>query len=149
MLVTVVDATLLITQAAHRVWGGSSEVRTAFADSLHELPLVFETNGLPDLLIVNVAGEITPYETTLRLLRCHEYRGRILALVKDLSDPDVRYLEDLHNAECILRPLSPDLLDETLRQAVLRPEVQWSGTQTVDQGPGTFYGIIGRVLRAR
>jgi DNA-binding NtrC family response regulator len=101
------------------------------------------------LLIVNVGGEITPYETTLRLQRCHGYRGRILALVKDLSDPDVRYLEDLRNAECILRPLSPDLLDETLRQAVLCPKVQASGTQTVDQGPGTFYGIIGRSPKVR
>jgi DNA-binding NtrC family response regulator len=149
--VTVVDPTLSITQAAHRL-SLSSQVRTAFADSLQELPLVLEANGLPDLLLVNVAGEITPYEVALRIQRCG-YRGRILALVEDLSDPSLKHLADLRHAQCVLRPPSPDLLDETLREAVRRsvahPEARWPSGQTMNPGPESFYGIVGRSPKLR
>jgi len=123
LLVTVVDPTLVVTQAAHRVLLPSG-VPTAFADSFHELPFVLDANGLPDLLIVNVAGEITPYEAAVRLQR-RRYRGRILVLVDDLSDPNVRHLTDLRHAECIRRPSSPGQLDQILHKAVLYPETQW------------------------
>jgi len=140
LLVTVVDPTLVVTQAAHRVLLPSG-VPTAFADSFHELPFVLDANGLPDLLIVNVAGEITPYEAAVRLQR-RRYRGRILVLVDDLSDPNVRHLTDLRHAECIRRPSSPGQLDQILHKAVLYPETQWPDS-TVDP-PGAFHGIVGR-----
>jgi DNA-binding NtrC family response regulator len=141
LLVTVVDPTLFVTQAAHRVLLPVG-VPTAFADSFHELPLVFEANGLPDLLIVNVAGEITPYEAAVRLQR-RRYRGRVLALVDNLSDPGVRHIADLRHADCLLRPSSPARLDQMLYKAVLQPETEWPD-QTLSPLPGAFHGIVGR-----
>ena len=61
MLVTVVDETLLVAQAVHQALLPAG-IKTAFAGSLQELPLVFGANGLPDLLVINVTGETTDYE---------------------------------------------------------------------------------------
>jgi Nif-specific regulatory protein len=142
LLVTVVDSTLLVTEAAHRALL-SSDVKTAFAGSLQELPLVLEANGLPDLLVINVAGELTAYEAAVRIQRCG-YRGRILAFVGDLSDPDARHLGQLRHAECVLRPASATLVGDILRSAVSRSDAQSARTNTTGPAPGPFHGIIGR-----
>jgi DNA-binding NtrC family response regulator len=150
LLVTIVDSTLQVSQAAHRVFL-TSEVQTAFADSLHELPLVLDANGLPDLLIVNISDEITAYEAAVRIHRCG-YRGRVLAFVADLSDPALRHLEGLRQGQCIARPASPDLLDEMLREAVYsdaRGEAPRSRIETMDPGTEAFHGIVGRSPKLR
>jgi DNA-binding NtrC family response regulator len=151
LLATIVDPTLVVTQAAHRAFQ-SSHVQTAFADSLQELRLVLEANGLPDLLIINVAGEITACEAAVRVQRCG-YRGRILAFVGDPSDPSAKHLAHLRQVECIRRPPSPELLDEILREAVLRsdvhPDAPGSDMETIDARPAAFHGIVGRSPKLR
>jgi len=140
MLVTVVDETLTVTQAARRALA-ATDVKTACAASLHELPLVFQAVGLPDLLIVNVAGEVTGWEAAARIQRCG-YRGRILALVDDLSDPSVQGLQQLTTADCVVRPTSGSALAAILRREVLNAApTTTNGTNSV---PPTFHGIVGR-----
>ena len=145
MLLTVVDETLEIIQVAHRMLL-PIDVKTAFVGSLHELPLVFEASGLPDLLIVNVEGDLTAWETVARLERCG-YRGRILAFVGDFADPGARRLMQLPRTECIERPASSTVLAEILCRAVLMasaPNVPTGGPESTSQ---TFHGIVGRSSR--
>ena len=142
LLVTVVDDTRVVTEAAHRAFL-SSGIKTAFAGSLQELSLVLEAKGLPNLLVINVAGEITGYEAAVRIRRCG-YRGRILALVGDLSDPDARHLGQLRHAECVLRQPSPTLLADILRRAVSDGDAQAARPSTTGPVSGALHGIIGR-----
>ena len=142
MLVTVVDETLVITQAARRGLP-SPEVKTFFAGSLHELPLVFEASGQPDLLVINVAGETTGWEAVARVQRCG-YRGPVLAFVPDLSDPGALCLGQLRTAECVVRPNSAGAVEEILRRAVLGPTVQSPSPNGVESAPLSFHGIVGR-----
>src|SRR4029453_12892001 len=102
MLVTVADETLLIARAVDQALQPIG-AKTAFAGSLQELPLVFDANGLPDLLVINVTGETTGYEVAARIERSR-YRGRVLALVEDLADPDVQHLAGLRRVACVVRP---------------------------------------------
>jgi DNA-binding NtrC family response regulator len=141
MLVTVVDEMLSVARAAHQLLQ-SMGVKTSFAGSLQEIPLVFETNGLPELLVINVAGDLTGYEVAARIQRCG-YRGRVLALVGDLSNPGIRHLAQLRKAECLLRPQSADLLEEILRGAVRRTLAE-PAAKTCEPTPPAFHGIVGR-----
>ena len=97
MLVTVVDETVLVTQAAHRL-SLSTGMKTAFAGSLSELSFVFETNGQPDLLVVNVTKGTSCYETAANIRRSR-YRGRVLVLVDNLDAPDVAHLTQLRGVQ--------------------------------------------------
>jgi DNA-binding NtrC family response regulator len=142
LLVTIIDNTLLVTEAAHRTLL-SSGIKTVFAGSLQEWSLVLEANGLPNLLVINVAGEITAHEAAVRIQRCG-YRGRILALVDDLSDPDAQHLGQLRNAECVLRPRSATLVDDILRKAVSSGDARSALTNTTRPTPEVFHDIIGR-----
>jgi DNA-binding NtrC family response regulator len=143
MLVTVVDETLVVTQAAHRGLP-SLDVKTAFAGSLQELPLVLQANGSPDLLIVNLAGEITGWEAAARIQRCG-YRGRILALTHDLSDPGVQGLRQVGVVECVVRPTGTQGLEELLRRAIRGPVVLPPPARDGQASmPPSFHGIVGR-----
>jgi two-component system response regulator HydG len=143
MLVTVADETLVVTQSAQRALA-PTEARTACVSSLRELPLAFETTGLPDLLVVNVAGEITCSEVVARLQHWG-YRGRILALVDDLADPDVRRLRRCVTIECVVRPTPARDLDKLLRQAILGPVAQpLAPASGIEPWPPSFHGIVGR-----
>ena len=141
MLVTVVDETVLVTQAAHRL-SLSSDMKTAFAGSLSELSLVFEANGQLDLLLVNVTGGTNCYETAAHIRRSG-YRGRVLALVDDLSAPDVRHLTQLRTVQCLARPGSSNELDDVLRRAIhSAPAAAVSAEPAA--APTAFHGIVGR-----
>jgi DNA-binding NtrC family response regulator len=141
VLVTIVDDTLAVIQAAQRVLL-STEVKMAFAGSLHELPLVFEASGVPDLLVVNVEGDVTAWETVARIQRSG-YRGRLLALVDDAADPGVRHLTQMPRIDCVVRPSAPALLDEVLRRAIPgSASAAWTPTDVPEASP-TFHGIVG------
>ena len=116
MRVVIVDETMQVGEAARRVLS-SMGVTTAFAGSLHELPLVFEASGVPDLLIVNVTNDLTGWESAARVQRAG-YRGRLLAFVDTLDDARIQYLTQLPQAECVTRPSSPAQLENVLRKAV-------------------------------
>src|SRR5262245_16138528 len=140
MLVTVVDDTLLITEAAHRL-SLTSAVKTAFAGSLPELSLVLEANGQPDLLVINVAGDITCYEAASHVQRSG-YRGRVLVFVQDPTAADVKHLSQLRGVQCVARPSSSRSLDEILRRALdpTPPTIAAPAPSTAS----TFHGIVGR-----
>jgi Nif-specific regulatory protein len=142
MLVTVADETLLVAQAVRQV-AQSIGAKMAFAGTLHELPLVFDANGLPDLLVVNCTGETTGYEVAARIQRSR-YRGRILALVEDLADPGVRHLAGLLQAECVVRPSSTNLLEEIRHLVLCPPLAPPASSQTFEPTPPAFHGIVGR-----
>ena len=139
MLLTVVDDTVVVTQAAHRV-SLTTGMKTAFAGSLSELALVFEANGQPDLLVVNVTGAITGYETA-SYLRRSGYRGQVLALVDDLASGDASQLSSLRNVQCHARPRKPQEIDDLLHQAMQPAAAAATPPSTL---PSAFHGIIGR-----
>ena len=140
MHVTIVDETMTVGEAARRVLV-SMCVRTTFACSLHELPLVFEASGVPDLVIVNVTDDVTGWEVATRTQRA-SYQGRLLAIVDGLDDPRTRYLTRLPNVECVLRPSSLALLEDIVRKAV--PEPAPSPARALPPLPAsTHHGIIG------
>ena len=142
MLVIVADETLVVAQAVDQVLQPFG-AKTVFAGSLHELPLVFGANGLPDLLVINVTGETTSYEVATRIQRSG-YRGRVLALVEDLADPGVRHLAELRQGECVVRPSSANLLEEIQRLVLGPPLAQAASSQTLERRPPAFHGIVGR-----
>jgi DNA-binding NtrC family response regulator len=143
MLVTVADETLLIARAVNQALQPIG-VKTAFAGSLQELPLVFDANGLPDLLVINVTGETTGFEVAARIQRSG-YRGRVLALVEDLADPGVRHLAELRQAECVVRPSSANLVDEIRRLALSHATAQAAPPPpTFVPTLPAFHGIVGR-----
>jgi DNA-binding NtrC family response regulator len=137
----VVDDTLYLAQVVRRV-ALDTGVKVRFAGSLHELPLVLETNGVPDLLLVNVSGEVTGWDVAARMQRS-AYRGRILAFVDRLSDPNVRHLMQIPRTECVARPASPTLLEEILRNVMARGSAEPAGPSRTP-APLGFHGIIGR-----
>jgi len=138
--VTIVDETMTVGEAARRVLV-SMGVRTTFAGSLHELPLVFEASGVPDLVIVNVTNDVTGWEVATRTQHA-SYQGRLLAIVDGLDDPRTRYLTRLPNVECVLRPSSLALLEDIVRKAV--PEPAPSPARALPPLPAsTHHGIIG------
>ena len=142
MLVTVADETLLVARAVHQVLQPIG-AKTVFAGSLQELSLVFDANGLPDLLVINVTGETTGYEVAARIQRSG-YRGRVVALVEDLADPGVRYLAELRQAECVVRPSSANLLEEIRRLVLCPPPAPPASSQTFERTLPAFHGIVGR-----
>ena len=144
MLVTVVDETLVVTQAARRGLP-SPDVNAVFAGSLHELHLVLEASGQPDLLVINVTGETTGWEAAARIQRCR-YRGPVLAFVDSLTDPGARSLGQLRTVECVVRPPSAGALEEILRRAILGPTVHSSTANGsgIESAPLSFHGIVGR-----
>src|SRR4029453_4513453 len=143
MLVTVADETLLIARAVDQALQPIG-AKTAFAGSLQELPLVFDANGHPDLLVINITGETTGYEVAARIQRCG-YRGRVLALVEDLAGPGMRHLAELRQAECGVRPSSANLVEEIRRLAPSPPTAQTTPPPpTVEPTLPAFHGIVGR-----
>src|SRR5262245_36338214 len=116
MHITVIDGTRVVTRSVHRVFA-STGAKIAVAGSLQELPLVVEASRPPDLLVVNVSEHLRDWEIAAQLQRC-AYRGRVLALVDDLSGASARGLARL-GAECLVRPTSTGVLDEVLRRAIL------------------------------
>jgi two-component system, NtrC family, response regulator AtoC len=143
MLVTVADETLLIAQAVDQALQPIG-AKTAFAGSLQELPLVFDANGHPDLLVINITGETTGYEVATRIQRSG-YRGRVLALVPDLADPGVRHLAELRQAECVVRPSSANLVEEIRRLALSHATAQAApSSPTCVPTLPAFHGIVGR-----
>ncbi len=145
--VSVVDETMVVSEGAHRVLL-SLGVKPTFAGSLHELGLVFETSGMPDLLIVNITNDLTGWEVAARLQRMG-YHGRVLAFVDALNDPSVRYLTQLPRAECVVRPTSAALLGDVLRKAVpdaLVPEAKPLVQPLATNG---YHGIIGQSSQMR
>ena len=146
MQVTIVDETMLVGEAAHRVLS-SMGVKTAFAGSLHELALVLETSGVPDLLIVNVTSDLTGWEIAARVQRAG-YQGRLLAFVDSLDDTKIRGLTELPQAECVPRPSSPALLEIILKKAASYPRTHAVGSVPW-ASPVADHGIIGESPQMR
>ena len=140
MHVAVVDETMVVSESAHRVML-SMGVKSTLAGSLHELPLVFETAGVPDVLVVNVANGLTGWEVAARVQRAG-YHGRVLALVDGLADPSIKYLTRLERTECVVRPRSGEQLDEILRAVA-------SGPAEAPAPPSAYQGIIGQSAQMR
>ena len=140
MHVAVVDETMVVSESAHRVML-SMGVKSTLAGSLHELPLVFETAGVPDVLVVNVANGLTGWEVAARVQRAG-YHGRVLALVDGLADPSIKYLTRLERTECVVRPRSGEELDDVLRAAA-------AGPAEAPAPPATYQGIIGQSAQMR
>ena len=142
MQVTVVDETRVVTQSLRRVLAPTG-ARAAVAGSLQELPPVFEATGQPDLLVINMSGHFTDSEVAAQTRRCN-YRGRILALVDDLTAPGAQGLRRLGAVECVIRPTSLMALDEILHHAILGSVVpaaaRGRGAALV---PTSFHGIVG------
>ena len=145
--VSVVDETMAVSEGAHRVLL-SMGVKPTFAGSLHELALVFETSGVPDLLIANITHDLTGWEVAARLQRMG-YRGRVLAFVDALNDPSVRYLRQFPRSECVLRPTSAGLLDDILRKAVPDALAHQAKSPAPPAAPATYHGIIGQAPHMR
>jgi DNA-binding NtrC family response regulator len=144
--VTVVDESLTVAQAAQRVFL-SSGIKTSFAGTLYELPLVFAANGMPDLLVVNLSEELTGWEVTA-LVRRTGYRGRILAFVDSLSDTGVRHLEQLRRGQCVVRPGTDAALDEQLQRALPESLLAQPGGPPIGT-PAAYHGIIGNSPQMR
>jgi DNA-binding NtrC family response regulator len=114
--VTIVDETMVVGEIAHRVLSAMG-MKPTLAGSLHELPLLIQASGAPDLLIVNVTGELTGWEVALRTQHAG-YRGRVLALVDALDDARIQHLVKLPQVECVTRPGTPAQLEDFLRRVV-------------------------------
>jgi DNA-binding NtrC family response regulator len=132
---------MTVGEAAHRVLF-SMGVKTTFAGSLHELPLVFEASGVPDLVIVNVTNDVTGWEVAARTQRAG-YQGRLLAIVDGLDDPRTRYLTQLPKVECVLRPISSTLLEDIIRKAVPEPAAPSPARARPPLPAAAYHGIIG------
>ena len=141
MHVTVVDDTRAVTQSVHRVVAPTGG-RTSVAGSLQELPLVFEASGQPELLVINVSGHFSDWEIAAQIRRSN-YKGRILALIDDLSDAKVQDLTQLGAVECVVRPASVTALDEGLHRAILGSAASRSPANGTPM-PAGFHGIVGR-----
>src|SRR5437016_11601210 len=143
MHVTIVDETTFVTEIAHRVLL-SMDAKTSLAGSLHELPLIFETSGLPDLMIVNVTNDLTGWEVAAFLQRAG-YQGRLLAFIDgDPADSRIRHLTQLPNAECFALPTSPTLLEDILRKAVPGTTINRTRSpSTTTTSASEYHGIIG------
>ena len=137
----VVDETLDLAQVVCRV-ALDRGVKVRYAGSLHELPLALE-GGAPDLLLVNVSGDVTGWDVAARIQRSG-YGGRILAFVDALADPSVRLLTQMSRAECVVRPTSTTLLEEILRSIMTREPANGSRNTLRTPAPLGFHGIIGR-----
>ncbi len=136
----MVDESLAVAQAAYRMFFASG-IKTSFAGSVHELPLVFEANGLPDLLVVNLSEEMTGWQVAALVQRTG-YEGAILAFADALTDPGVRDLAQLGRSECVVRPRTDALLDAILRRAVPAfRQAAWE-PQSIVPAPA-YHGIIG------
>src|SRR5687768_16112744 len=138
--VTVVDESLTVAQAAQRVFPAAG-IKTSFAGTLYELPLVFAANGMPDLLVVSLSEELTGWEVTA-LVRRTGYRGRILAFVDSLADTGVRHLSQLRRGECVVRPPTDASLDDLLRRALPESLLAQPGPPEMAT-PAAYHGIIG------
>jgi two-component system, NtrC family, response regulator AtoC len=137
--VVIVDETTILGESARRILS-SIGATTAFAASLQELSLAFETHKVPDLLVVNVTNGLTGWEVAARVERAG-YRGRVLAFVDTLDDTKIQYLTQLQHVDCVARPSSTALLDQVLKQAL-------RGTRSVaerslDTIRPAYHGIIG------
>jgi DNA-binding NtrC family response regulator len=135
----IVDETTILGESARRILS-SIGATTAFAASLQELSLAFETHKVPDLLVVNVTNGLTGWEVAARVERAG-YRGRVLAFVDTLDDTKIQYLTQLQHVDCVARPSSTALLDQVLKQAL-------RGTRSVaerslDTIRPAYHGIIG------
>ena len=141
MRVTVLDETLAVAGRARRVLL-AAEVKSSFAASLDELPLTFEVDGIPDLLIVNVTGATTASAVDARL-RHLNFRGPVLAFVDTLDDSTVRCLAARPKATCRLRPGLETSFDEVLLEAVRGEPRRVASGRSVP----TFHGIVGASSR--
>src|SRR5262245_3574982 len=137
--VTVVDETFALAQLARRVFL-ALDMKPLFAASLQELPLVFGTGSVPELLIVNIVGKTTARHVARRLQEL-EYGGRVVAFVETLAEPGLHHLTQLPNTECIVRPRAEASLDEILRGAVRAP-VGGNIGRVGTSGPPAFHGIV-------
>ena len=140
MRVVIVDESVILGEAARRVLS-SMGITTASAGPLHELSLAFETDRVPDLLIVNVTHDLTGWEVAARLERAG-YRSRVLAFVDALDDPKIQFLAQLPHVECVARPTSSALLEQVLKQALRGARGAGESSPSAPIRPA-YHGIIG------
>jgi len=137
--VAIVDDSRVVGKAAHRILA-SMGVTAALVSSMHELPLVVDVDGMPDLLIVNVTNDLTGWEIATLAQRAG-YRGRLLALVDTPDNPTIEYLAQFPKTESVVRPRSPALLESLIRKTILAPIA--AGRPLLSTARSANHGIIG------
>src|SRR4029434_6110948 len=110
MHVMIVGNTPIVCETAHRVLLTMS-AKTTFASSLRKLPLVCETSGVTDIMIVDLTNDLTVWEVVARVQGAG-YQGGLLAVIDGQLDPSALPLTHLSNARCIARPSSPAALED-------------------------------------
>jgi DNA-binding response OmpR family regulator len=115
MEIFVFDESLEISGRARQILSPTG-ARVRFVGSLAEVELAVTANVRPDLLIVNVWGELTAWRLAAWIRRT-SFEGRTLAVVSSLADPGVTALRHLPGVECAVRPASTARLGALLRRA--------------------------------
>jgi Bacterial regulatory protein, Fis family len=115
MEIFVFDESLEISGRARQILSPTG-ARVRFVGSLAEVELAVTANVRPDLLIVNVWGELTAWRLAAWIHRT-SFEGRTLALVSSLADPGVTALRHLPGVECAVRPASTARLGALLQRA--------------------------------
>jgi DNA-binding NtrC family response regulator len=139
--VTVIDRGSVVGQSVRRVLGCNA-APVIILRSLQDLEPALHAGDHPDVLIVNIAGDLTGWELASRVRR-FRYEGQVLALVDSPAAPGVKYLTQLPRAHCVARPASAQALDDLLSKAMcesLLHEVELVPPPPVRRA---YHGIVG------
>jgi DNA-binding NtrC family response regulator len=137
--VGIVDEDAILGEAARRILS-SMGATTALAGSLHELGLGFEAHKLLDLLVVNVAKDLTGWDLA-RWIERSGHHGRVLAVVDTLDDPRIQALIRLPHVECVPRPRSGAQLEQVLKRATRG--LKTPAERALAPTRPAYHGIIG------
>src|SRR5262245_57365266 len=135
----IVGNTPIVCETAHRVLLRMN-AKTTFASSLRDLPVAFETSGVPDLMVVNLTNDLTVWEVVARVQGA-DYQGGLLTVIDGPIDPSALPLTHLSNARCIARPSSPAALEDLLRRAIRSLAI--TQKKPLSPSPSSCHGIVG------
>lgn len=138
MRVLVLDSTLQVSARAQQVLASAGTSLT-FAGSASEFAVILGTHPAYDLIVVNLAGDLSGWEIGAELRRLR-YQGRVLAFVDNVASPDAGHMRQSAGTECVVRPESAARLDEILSAAVHVLRRTSEGQTT----PAPSAGIVGK-----
>jgi len=120
-----------------------------FVGSLDEFQLAVRSWGQPDMVIVNLAQPLTPWQLAQHLKRSDTSQTGLI-LVDEGAAPGVEDLKALPGIECLPRPASPESLDDALRAALGKGGVRRQpGGSAGPRREAAYCGIIGRSRELR
>jgi len=138
----VLDESLEVSCRAHAMLSPFG-FQVAFASSVQELALAFDSAAGCDLLVINLGGDVSGWQVAELVRRTH-FGGKILALASDLADPGLSYMKELSGAECVVRPSAGEILDQLLKRLVsgngAGPSPGASGAAPLR----TFHGMVAK-----